>query len=378
MISSDVESLQGFYYRAGAFPVLLDLSATLSELADFSCLWFREQYLELANSVQISTEISLPWLLIEHTLDGITAPVEPVLAILDAYNDAGICSLQELQQQHLYDEVEAEGKLCFDHFVFQLAERVYLHYKSLAAGDACREWSSQGIIQDRSLPVRDSAVAKINLTLFSLNKAPGAEEQDSKYESILTQRQVNVFGRNYDLTFLLGQRLDALLRKDLEGWFIKFEASDTTCYAAMLNTLKVLKKTYSYFSILGLDGFGDMFEEVNDESIECLLGGSHSVGSPIKSRIHEQISQTIRTDLFQHFSLKFDHKRFTRMPLHEALMLTVGDQFAHEECLRKAKKHRLSRGSITRSKIGNSTTMKAAKYGALEKTITGTYRSFFG
>lgn len=39
------------------------------------------------------------------------------------------------------------------------------------------------------------------------------------------------------------------------------------------------------------------------------------------------------------------------MPLHEALMLTVGDQFAHEECLRKAKKHRLSRGAYSGRKL---------------------------
>ncbi|KAG6617743.1 Component of scar regulatory complex [Phytophthora cinnamomi] len=67
--SSDAESLQEFYHKAGAFPVLLNLSTTLDELADFSCLWFREQYLELAKSVQIPAEISLPWLLIEHSLD---------------------------------------------------------------------------------------------------------------------------------------------------------------------------------------------------------------------------------------------------------------------------------------------------------------------
>ncbi|KAE9041259.1 hypothetical protein PR002_g4545 [Phytophthora rubi] len=379
--SSDAETLQEFYHKAGAFPVLLDLSATLSELADFSGLWFREQYLELAKSVQIPAEISLPWLLIEHSLDGAFTSVEPVLAILDAYNDAGKCSLHELHQQHLYDEIEAEGKLCFDHFVFLLAERVYLHYKSLAAKDACREWSDHGSASGRNLPVKSAAgaaVAKLNPTLLSLNKALDSEEEDSKYESVLTQRHVSIFGRNYDLTFQLEQRVDALLRKDLEGWFTKFEASDATCYVAMLDILNVLKKTHSSLSNFRLDGFDDIFEEINDESLECLLESSLSLDGPIQSRVHEQISQTIRTDLCQHFSLKFDNWLFTRMPLHEALMLTVGDQFAHEECLRKAKQHRLSRGSIFRTKLGNSAAVKAAKYGALEKTITGTHRTFFG
>ncbi|KAJ8575000.1 hypothetical protein ON010_g4213 [Phytophthora cinnamomi] len=375
--SSDAESLQEFYHKAGAFPVLLNLSTTLDELADFSCLWFREQYLELAKSVQIPAEISLPWLLIEHSLDGASTRVEPVLAILDAYNDAGSCSLHELRQQHLYDEAEAEGKLCFDHFVFLLAERVYLHYKSLAAKDVCQQWSCHGTAPDRNLPVKSAVVAKLNPTLVSLNQALGVEEEDAKYESILTQRHVNVFGRNYDLTFQLGQRVDALVRKDLEGWFTKFEASDATCYVAMLEILKVLKRTHSSLSTLGLDEFDDVFEETNDESVECLLNPL-SVENPIQSRVHEQISQTIRTDLCQHFSLKFNYRRFIRMPLHEALVLKVGDQFAHEECLRKAKKHRLSRGSILRTKLGNSAAVKAAKYGALEKTITGTHRAYFG
>ncbi|KAE9241829.1 hypothetical protein PF002_g9064 [Phytophthora fragariae] len=118
-------------------------------------------------------------------------------------------------------------------------------------------------------------------------------------------------------------------------------------------------------------------KDLDSSDAETLQEFYHKAGA-FPSRVHEQISQTIRTDLCQHFSLKFDNWLFTRMPLHEALMLTVGDQFAHEECLRKAKQHRLSRGSIFRTKLGNSAAVKAAKYGALEKTITGTHRTFFG
>ncbi|KAL4100430.1 hypothetical protein PRIC1_008222 [Phytophthora ramorum] len=375
--SSDAELMQAFYHRAGAFPVLLNLSATLREMTDFSHVWFRELYLELTKSVQIPVEISLPWLLIEHCLDGATSHVEPVLAILDIYNDTANYSLYELQQQYLYDETEAEGKLCFDHFVFLLAERVYLHYKFLSAKHACRGWS-QCAKADLSMPIKTVAATKVNPTLSAFSKALDAEEEDFKYESILTRGCVNIFGQRYDLSFQLGQRVDVLLRKDLEGWFTKFEASDATCYVAMLDMLIVLKRTHEALSGLGLDEFVDMLGESNDESVECLLEHSAPTEKMIRSRVHEQVLETIRTDLCQHFSLKFGDRRFIRMALHEALTMTIGDQFAHEECLRKAKNHRLSRGSIFRSKVGKSAVVKAAKYGALEKAITGGHRSFFG
>ncbi|KAL3670274.1 hypothetical protein V7S43_004587 [Phytophthora oleae] len=376
--SSDAETLQAFYYKAGAFAVLLDLSATLNELRDFSSLWFRELYVELVKSVQIPAETSLPWLLVDHCLDGYNSHVESVLAVLDSYNDAGNTSLYALQQQHLYDETEAEGKLCFDHFVFLLAERVYLHYKTLAANSVRRKWTHAGNIQPSRLPIKSAPVIKTDPSISGITKALDSDDENSKYKWILTQKQINVFGRSYDLTFQLGQRVDALVGKDLEGWFTKFECSDVTCYVAMLDMQRVLQMTHASLSVLGLDEFDTVLRETNDEAVECLIEHSTSVDIAVRSRVHEQISQTILTDLCQHFGLKFDEKRFIRMQLHDALTMAVGDQFAHEECLRKAKKHRLSRGNIFRSKIGNPVAVKAAKYAALEKVITGTHRTCFG
>ncbi|KAG1689347.1 hypothetical protein DVH05_002269 [Phytophthora capsici] len=371
--SSDAEILQEFYCKAGAFPVLLDLSDTLNELRDFSSLWFRELYVELVKCVQIPAETSLPWLLVDHCLDGYNSHVESVLAVLDSYNDAGNTSLYELQQQHLYDETEAEGKLCFDHFVFLLAERVYLQYKTLAASSVRRKWIYDEDIQTSSFLVKSAPAGKTDANL------PDDHDENSKYKWILTQKHINVFGRSYDLTFQLGQHVDALIGKDLEGWFTKFECSDATCYVAMLGMLRVLEMTHASLSVLGLDEFDTILRETNDEAVECLIEHSTSVEICVaKSRVHEQVSQTILTDLCQHFGLKFDEKRFTRMQLHDALTMSVGDQFAHEEWLRKAKKHRLSRGNVFRNKVGNSVASKAATYAALEKAITGSHRTWFG
>ncbi|ETK75737.1 hypothetical protein F441_18040 [Phytophthora nicotianae CJ01A1] len=367
--SSDIEILQEFYRKSGAFNVLLDLSTTLSELGNFSNLWLRELYVELVKSAQIPAEISLPWLLIEHCLDDNTTLVEPVLAVLDAYNDAGNCSLFELQQQHLYDEAEAEGKLCFDHFVYLLAERVYLHYKTLAARNMCRDGIHRACKQSTDVAVKKNTSTRQNSTISTLSKVFDTGDADSKYESILTQRYVSIFGRSYDLTFQLGQRVDALLSKDLESWFTKFEASDATCYVALLDILKVLRTAHASLSVLELDEFDDVIAEANDETLGCFLENPKFA---IRSRIHEQISQTILTDLCQHFSLQFCDRRLIRMHLHDALTMTVGDQFAHEECLRKAKKQ-----GILRPKIGQLAAIKN-NYGALEKVITGSHRAFFG
>ncbi|OWZ11201.1 Cytoplasmic FMR1-interacting protein 1 [Phytophthora megakarya] len=373
--SSDAETLLEFYHKAGVFPVVLDLSATLDELADFSNLWFRELYLELAKSVQIPAEISVPWLLVEQCLNSSSSHIEPVVAILDVYNDAGNCSLYALQQQHLYDEAEAEGKLCFDHFTYLLAERIYLHYKTLAATGIWREWTRP---QENSVNIKRASVTKMNSTVSVPSMTLKDEDGDSKYVSVLTQRHIGIFGQNYDLTIQLGQRVDALLGRDLESWFTKFEASDATCYVALLDMLMVLKRTHASLLALGLDDFDDILDEANDKAVECLLGNASSSESSIRTRVHDQISQTVLTDLCQHFSLKFDARRFIRMQLHEALTMNVGDQFAHEECLRKVKQPQLSKESIFRSKIDCSVSVKAAEYGALEKVITGTHRAFFG
>ncbi|RLN89407.1 hypothetical protein BBJ28_00003951 [Nothophytophthora sp. Chile5] len=275
--SSDIDSLQLFYREAGAFPALLDLSATLSELGDFSSVWFRELYLELAKSVQIPTEISLPWLLIEHCLDrgcSSIAQIEPVLSILDIYNDAANCSLYDLRQQWLYDEVESEGKLCFDHFVFLLAERVYLHYKLTATRDAVRRLGFCNGLAGSSRSNTISMAAKLTSCSLSPDQSAHTTSGDAKYVHILTQKQVNIFGRTYNLRFHLGQRINALLRKDVEAWVTKLETSDVTCYVAVLNLLLILKKTHASLSDLVLDEFDDLVREANDEMVECLSRSS--------------------------------------------------------------------------------------------------------
>lgn len=44
-----------------------------------------------------------------------------------------ICRLSKFRKQFLYDEVEAEVDLCFDQFIYKLANKIFAYYKTLAS-----------------------------------------------------------------------------------------------------------------------------------------------------------------------------------------------------------------------------------------------------
>ncbi|KAI8431314.1 hypothetical protein MSG28_015859 [Choristoneura fumiferana] len=134
---------------------------SLQKCCDLSQLWYREFYLEMTmgrkvnkctvrhqhneecndlitmeKRIQFPIEMSMPWILTDHILRSKEpAMMEYVLYPLDLYNDSAQYALTVFKKQFLYDEVEAEVNLCFDQFVYKLAEQVYAHYKQLAASN---------------------------------------------------------------------------------------------------------------------------------------------------------------------------------------------------------------------------------------------------
>ena len=52
---------------------------------------------------------------------------------MDLYNDAAMHALCVFRKQFLYDEIEAEVNLCFDQLVFKLSDKIFTHFKCLAA-----------------------------------------------------------------------------------------------------------------------------------------------------------------------------------------------------------------------------------------------------
>lgn len=77
----------------------------------------------------------MPWILTSHILETRDQSLmEFVFYPLDLYNDAAMNALTVFKKRHLYDEVEAEVNLCFDQFVYALAEQIFRAYKQNAAG----------------------------------------------------------------------------------------------------------------------------------------------------------------------------------------------------------------------------------------------------
>lgn len=99
------------------------------QVSDLSDMWYREHFLEMTRSIQFPIELSLPWILTEHVLlKHVTcAPMcENVLFLLDIYNDAAHRALYHVNQQYMYDEIEAEANLVIDQLYFLLSDEVII------------------------------------------------------------------------------------------------------------------------------------------------------------------------------------------------------------------------------------------------------------
>uniref|UniRef100_K3WBL4 CYRIA/CYRIB Rac1 binding domain-containing protein n=1 Tax=Globisporangium ultimum (strain ATCC 200006 / CBS 805.95 / DAOM BR144) TaxID=431595 RepID=K3WBL4_GLOUD len=243
--SSDIDLLQQFYRDARVFPYLLSLSETLTDLGDFSSMWFRELYLETTRSTQFPIDTSLPWLLMEYCLQEVSAfGPKPAISILDIYNDAANCSLYQLKQQVLYDEAEAEGKLCFDQLVFMLSDQMYAYYKTKAKA---RVYSNK----------------RGQYRISSMSWETGNQE-NTLYEWLTDMKSIDVLGEKHNLAYLLGQHIHLKLMKDLEKWMFKLESSEIASVLELHNSLRVLKSVHAMLStIVCLNDFEDMLQDVD-------------------------------------------------------------------------------------------------------------------
>ncbi|XP_048193542.1 cytoplasmic FMR1-interacting protein 2-like [Perognathus longimembris pacificus] len=124
----------------------------LQQCCDLSQLWFLEFFLELTmgRRIQFPIEMSMPWILTDHILETKEpSMMEYVLYPLDLYNDSAYYALTKFKKQFLYDEIEAEASdeprplviaviiiitvnLCFDQFVYKLADQIFAYYKAMA------------------------------------------------------------------------------------------------------------------------------------------------------------------------------------------------------------------------------------------------------
>ncbi|XP_029439479.1 cytoplasmic FMR1-interacting protein 2 isoform X2 [Rhinatrema bivittatum] len=241
-----VLAIEEFHKQSFFFTHLLNCSEALQQCCDLSQLWFREFFLELTmgRRIQFPIEMSMPWILTDHILETKEpSMMEYVLYPLDLYNDSAYYALTKFKKQFLYDEIEAEVNLCFDQFVYKLADQIFAYYKAMAGS----------VLLDK----RFRAECKNYGVIIPYPPS-------NRYETLLKQRHVQLLGRSIDLNRLITQRISAAMYKSLDQAISRFESEDLTSIVELEWLLEINRLTHRLLcKHLTLDSFDAMFREAN-------------------------------------------------------------------------------------------------------------------
>jgi|UPI00048BFC97 cytoplasmic FMR1 interacting protein len=230
-----ISKIESMYQAVGEFYHMLSIRDTTKNLCNFSCLWFREFYLEISKQTQFPIALSLPWILTEHIIFKPGTPnMDKIFHVLDVYNDVGSLSLQELGQQFFYDEVEAEVNLVFDQLLFMINRHLYGYFKNIAA----------------SLQIKTELLA----ALEAKHKRVLTPQKNETYFTIINTRKVMLLGRQLDLHKILAHTLENEFYRDVEKCFGTLEKHDLCNIIQFDALLRVLEQTHKviseYFPIL--------------------------------------------------------------------------------------------------------------------------------
>nr|XP_023395464.1 cytoplasmic FMR1-interacting protein 1 [Loxodonta africana] len=278
--------IEKFHRESFFYTHLINFSETLQQCCDLSQLWFREFFLELTmgRRIQFPIEMSMPWILTDHILETKEASMmEYVLYSLDLYNDSAHYALTRFTKQFLYDEIEAEVNLCFDQFVYKLADQIFAYYKVMAGS----------LLLDKRLRSEcKNQGATIHLP------------PSNRYETLLKQRHVQLLGRSIDLNRLITQRVSAAMCKSLELAIGRFESEDLTSIVELDGLLEINRMTHKLLSkYLTLDSFDAMFREAN-----------HNVSAPY-GRITLHVFWELNYDFLPNYCYNGSTNRFVRTVL---------------------------------------------------------------
>uniref|UniRef100_A0A8C4ST04 Cytoplasmic FMR1-interacting protein n=1 Tax=Erpetoichthys calabaricus TaxID=27687 RepID=A0A8C4ST04_ERPCA len=266
--------IEKFHRESFFYTHLLNFSETLQQCCDLSQLWFREFFLELTmgRRIQFPIEMSMPWILTDHILETKEASMmEYVLYPLDLYNDSAHYALTKFNKQFLYDEIEAEVNLCFDQFVYKLADQIFAYYKILAG----RILLGNEICTFLLMPHM-----YYNCPLHTL------------------------LGRSIDLNRLITQRVSAAMYRSLELAINRFESEDLTSIMELDGLLEINRMTHKLLSkFLTLDSFDAMFREAN-----------HNVSAPY-GRITLHVFWELNYDFLPNYCYNGSTNRFVRTVL---------------------------------------------------------------
>ncbi|XP_017584072.1 cytoplasmic FMR1-interacting protein 1 isoform X3 [Corvus cornix cornix] len=278
--------IEKFHRESFFYTHLINFSETLQQCCDLSQLWFREFFLELTmgRRIQFPIEMSMPWILTDHILETKEASMmEYVLYSLDLYNDSAHYALTKFKKQFLYDEIEAEVNLCFDQFVYKLADQIFAYYKAMAGS----------LLLDKRLR---SECKNQGATIQLL--------QSNRYETLLKQRHVQLLGRSIDLNRLITQRISAAMYRSMELAIGRFESEDLTSIVELDGLIEVNKMTHKLLSrYMTLDSFDAMFREAN-----------HNVSAPY-GRITLHVFWELNYDFLPNYCYNGSTNRFVRTVL---------------------------------------------------------------
>lgn len=278
--------IEKFHRESFFYTHLINFSETLQQCCDLSQLWFREFFLELTmgRRIQFPIEMSMPWILTDHILETKEASMmEYVLYSLDLYNDSAHYALTKFKKQFLYDEIEAEVNLCFDQFVYKLADQIFAYYKVMAGS----------LLLDKRLR---SECKNQGATIPLLTS--------NRYETLLKQRHVQLLGRSIDLNRLITQRISAAVYKSMELAIGRFESEDLTSIVELDGLVEINKMTHKLLSrFMTLDSFDAMFREAN-----------HNVSAPY-GRITLHVFWELNYDFLPNYCYNGSTNRFVRTVL---------------------------------------------------------------
>lgn len=280
------ESFDSFYSASFYYPYLLALGETAAELADFGPFVFREAHVDLSG-VQFPMDCSLPWLLLESSLDKkMPAPMaEKALQLLQLYDDAARMSLW-LGARHLYDEMEAEANLALDQAVFLLADRTYDHFK-----DSCASHRLDVSYRRKMADLRGGGACYV---------------ATQRLQSVLSQRSFRMLGRAIDMNFVIGQNLLQRIRSDVDVAIHRFESGDAAGIIDLKTLLGLLRDTHD---ALSRHFVFDSFDHVMGEANEAFAP------STFRSRICSHFLKCVLGDLLPNFSYNTFTRRFVRSPI---------------------------------------------------------------
>ncbi|XP_053162763.1 cytoplasmic FMR1-interacting protein 1 isoform X3 [Hemicordylus capensis] len=278
--------IEKFHRESFFYTHLINFSETLQQCCDLSQLWFREFFLELTmgRRIQFPIEMSMPWILTDHILETKEASMmEYVLYSLDLYNDSAHYALTKFKKQFLYDEIEAEVNLCFDQFVYKLADQIFAYYKVMAGS----------LLLDKRLR-SECKNQGATIPLLASNR----------YETLLKQRHVQLLGRSIDLNRLITQRISAAMYKSMELSIGRFESEDLTSIVELDGLVEINKMTHKLLSrYMTLDSFDAMFREAN-----------HNVSAPY-GRITLHVFWELNYDFLPNYCYNGSTNRFVRTVL---------------------------------------------------------------